>query len=73
MSFVNVEPERETGWLVKPGDAQSLSSAMAEAVETGSLRQTRGRNARLYVTREYSWDRISDRVVGVYEDAISRR
>ena len=72
-SFVNVEPEREPGWPVEPGDAQSLASAMAEAVDTRSLRQTRGRNARLYVTREYSWDRISDRVVGAYEDIISQR
>ena len=70
LSFVNVEPERETGWLVKPGDADSLTSAMAAAAETRSLRETRGRNARLYVTREYSWDRISDQVAGAYEDAI---
>ncbi len=54
LSFVNVEPERETGWLVKPGDAESLASAMAEAVESSSLRGTRGGNARRYVEREYS-------------------
>ena len=72
-SFVNVEPERETGWLVKPGDAHSLASAMATAIETKSLRQTRGRNARIYVSREYSWDRISDQVARAYEDVLTQR
>ena len=72
-SFVNVEPERETGWLVMPGDAHALLSAMAAAVETRSVRENLGRNAREYITREYSWDGISDRVSAAYEDAISRR
>lgn len=69
-SFVNVESERETGWLVKPGDALSLMSAISEAVESRSLRDTRGRNARLYVSRKFSWDGISDQVARAYEDVI---
>ena len=72
-SFLNVEPRRESGWLVKPGDAQSLASAMAAAAEGKSLRETRGRNAREYVESEYSWDRISDQVAAAYEDAIAQR
>lgn len=72
-SFVNVEPGRENGWLVKPGDAYSLASAMATAVESKSLRQTRGGNARRYVSREYSWDRITEQVARAYEDALPQR
>ena len=70
-SFVNVEPERETGWLVEPGDAHSLKSAMVAAVDSVGLRETRGRNARRFVEREYSWDRIADQVTGVYESVMS--
>ena len=70
-SFVNVDPERETGWLVNPGDPNSLMSAMAAAVEFASLRVTRGRNARRYVERTYSWDGICDRVVEAYEEVMS--
>ena len=72
-SFVNVEPKRETGWLVRPGDAHSLMSAMGAAAEDRSLREIRGRNARLYVTREYSWDGISDQVAAAYGEVISQR
>ncbi len=73
LSFVNVEPERETGWLVKPGDAQSLMSAMAAAVEDRGLREARGRNSRIYVTREYSWDKISDQVLEAYDLVLAQR
>ena len=71
LSFVNVEPGRETGWLVEPGDAHSLKATMAAAAETKSLRETRGRNAREYIRGEYSWDGISDQVAEAYEDALS--
>jgi len=73
LSFINVEPQRETGWLVKPGDAQSLMSAMILAVENRGLREARGRNARTYVTRKYSWDTISDQVIEAYDRVLSQR
>ena len=71
LSFINVEPERETGWLVKPDDAQSLMGAMVLAVENKDLRQVRGRNSRSYVTRKYSWDTISDQVIEAYGRILS--
>jgi D-inositol-3-phosphate glycosyltransferase len=61
-----------TGWLVEPGDAHSLKSAMVKAVDSVRLRETRGRNARRYVEREYSWDRIADQVTRVYERVMSQ-
>ena len=67
--FINVSGEKETGWLVNPDDANSLAAAMVEAVENTPLRESRGHNARLFVEREYSWVRISDRVVEAYESA----
>ena len=70
-SFVNVEPGLETGWLVDPDDPHSLKSAMVAAVESAGLRETRGRNARRYVEREFSWDGISDQVIEAYEGVTS--
>lgn len=71
LSFVNVDPKRQNGWLVEPGDPHSLMTAMTEAIESKSLREERGRNAREHVTREYSWGRISDVVSLAYEDAMA--
>jgi glycosyltransferase involved in cell wall biosynthesis len=70
LSFVNVDPNRQNGWLVEPGDPHSLMVAMAEAIESKALREERGSNAREHVTREYSWDKISDVVSQAYEDAM---
>jgi glycosyltransferase involved in cell wall biosynthesis len=44
--------------------------AMAAAIESQGLREERGRNAREHVTREYSWDRISDVVSRAYEGVV---
>jgi glycosyltransferase involved in cell wall biosynthesis len=70
LSFVNVDPNHQNGWLVEPADPYSLVVAMAAAIESRTVREERGLNARNHVTREYSWDRISDAVSQAYEGVL---
>lgn len=60
-----IEPGR-TGWLVPPGDASSLASAMREA--WNGIRRTRelGREARAWAIRELDPARHADRLLEIY-------
>jgi phosphatidylinositol alpha-mannosyltransferase len=62
----------ETGILVPPGDADALASAVVELLEDETRRRRLGRRARQTAAR-YSWTRIAQRLVSIYEDLVSGR
>lgn len=57
----------ETGWLVKPGDAEAWAQALLVACEAGAARrQTMGQAARARARRLYSVDAMCEATLDVY-------
>jgi glycosyltransferase involved in cell wall biosynthesis len=60
----------ETGWLVPPGDPAALGEALRRALADPERARRMGEAGRRRVEGHFSWDRIADRTLGVYRDAI---
>lgn len=60
----------ETGWLVEPGDATALGQALREALADPERARRMGEAGRRRVEAQFAWDRIADRTLAVYRDAI---
>jgi starch synthase len=60
----------ETGRLVEPGDVAALGQALREALADPELARRMGEAGRRRVEAQFSWDRIADRTMTVYRDAI---
>jgi glycosyltransferase involved in cell wall biosynthesis len=60
----------ETGLLVPPGDAGALATALRRIMDDPALARRLGRTGREHVDAEFSWPRIIDRLVGLYEGLI---
>jgi glycosyltransferase involved in cell wall biosynthesis len=52
----------KTGLLVRPGDAESLASALVSLAEDRRLRLRMGRRARERAERRHDWSRVTDRI-----------
>ena len=61
-SFVNADPDAPVGWLVPPDDEDALVEALVEAL----TRVARGRAARAFAQRGFSWPRVAAAVAQVY-------
>ncbi len=60
------------GWLVPPGDAQALASAIGDAVSRRGELHTMGAAGRALVEREFSWRAATDRLLDVYKELLTR-
>ncbi|MEX2221886.1 MAG: glycogen synthase [Candidatus Rokuibacteriota bacterium] len=60
----------ETGWLVEPGDAAALGRALRHALADPERARRMGEAGRRRVEAQFSWDRIAQRTLAVYRDAI---
>ncbi len=58
--------DKKTGWLIPPQDAGAVSNALAWFYENEEKRREFGENARQHV-QQFSWEKISERIAGVYE------
>jgi starch synthase len=63
----------ETGWLVEPGDATALGQALREALADPERARRMGEAGRRRVEAHFSWDRIADRTMIVYGEAIDSK
>ena len=63
----------ETGWLVPPGDEAALARALRDALADPARARRMGEAGRRRVEAHFSWDRIADRTVAVYRDAIAAK
>jgi len=63
----------ETGWLVEPGDATALGQALREALADPERARRMGEAGRRRVEAHFSWDRIADRTMTVYGEAIDSK
>jgi glycosyltransferase involved in cell wall biosynthesis len=59
----------DTGWLIEPDDAVSLSNAMVEAVNRPLERRRRGARAAEDARERYSWPALAKEVAAVYDAA----
>lgn len=69
-SFINVDPDRPTGWLVPPDDRAALVNALLEAVSSPETRVSRGRSAADFVRDEYSWTSTARAFGDLYDDLL---
>jgi starch synthase len=60
----------ETGWLVEPGDPIALGAAVREALADPARARRMGEAGRRRVEAHFAWDRIAERTLAVYRDAI---
>ncbi len=60
------------GFLVTPKREDELSKALAKLIQDKSLREEMGVRG-LASVQEYSWHKVADRVMDVYNDALTRR
>jgi glycosyltransferase involved in cell wall biosynthesis len=61
------------GFLVDPGDVETLSDRILRLSEDGQLRKTMGAAARRKVIQHYSLDRMAERIYGLYQEVTRRR
>jgi glycosyltransferase involved in cell wall biosynthesis len=62
---------QKTGWLVKPRSVEALGDALAQSVQSLSVTQEMGRNARRAALRSYTLDRFTESVLAVYRECLS--
>jgi rhamnosyl/mannosyltransferase len=69
-SFVNLDGM--TGHVVPPRDPPALAGALRELLASPDLRRRMGRAARERVEREFTLAVMTDRVIAVYEEVLSK-
>jgi glycosyltransferase involved in cell wall biosynthesis len=55
-----------TGWLVSPGEPGELAAALNEAMARRDHLAALGDAGRALVEREFSWDTVAERTIGLY-------
>jgi glycosyltransferase involved in cell wall biosynthesis len=61
-----------TGLLVPPGHPEALAAAVRRVLDDGALARRLVEAARER-SRDYSWEALADRVLGVYRDVLRAR
>jgi len=61
----------ETGWLVPPADPAALAAAMRALLGQPERAAAFGRAGRRRVEAQFSWERIAERTLEVYREAIA--
>jgi len=61
----------ETGFLVPPGDPESLASAINRVIDCEKLRTQFGEAGRRRVERFFSWEAIAEKTKDMYLEILS--
>ena len=64
--------DHETGRLVAPHDVAALAEALGPIAADPDLRKTMGAAGRRRVEQLFSWDRIAERTIAVYEELLAQ-
>ncbi len=56
--------DRETGWLVPPGNAEALATTLKHALHSAHERDQYGKRARERMCAEFDWDVLTERAFG---------
>ena len=54
------------GLLVTPGDVSELTSSLISLIEDEKLRNSLGENGRRFIEKEYSWQKITKKLISIY-------
>lgn len=65
-----IHPGRN-GWLAEPGDPDSLTDVLREAIAARARLADMGARSRVIVEDEFSWSTIIDRQIAVYRELLS--
>jgi glycosyltransferase involved in cell wall biosynthesis len=68
----DVVQDGQTGLLVPPADARSLAQAIILLLKDSALRQQMGRNAKQFSETELSWDKVAEKTLKVYQQALAK-
>src|SRR5213078_70019 len=68
--LLDLVTDEETGLLVPPRDVPALRAALKRLLTDDELRSRLGANARRRAEQELSWDRVTDRTLAAYEEAL---
>jgi glycogen(starch) synthase len=68
--LLDLVADEETGLLVPPRDVPALRAALKRLLADDELRSRLGANARRRAEQELSWDRVTDRTLAAYEEAL---
>jgi glycosyltransferase involved in cell wall biosynthesis len=65
--------DEQTGLLVGPGDPAGLAKAIHRLAADTELRRTMGERARQRAAEQFSWDRIANETVAIFQQCSERR
>jgi len=65
--IIDVVKDGETGMLVEPDNKKQLVNALRILLEDRNLARKMSEKAREYVVKEYSWNRIAEKTIRVYQ------
>jgi glycosyltransferase involved in cell wall biosynthesis len=69
-SIPEIVDDGKTGVIVPPRDSQALAQAIIKLLKDGKLRREMGENAYRKLKEDFSWDKIAERTIQVYEKAM---
>ena len=69
-SIPEVVEDGKTGFIVPPKDSEALASAIIKLLKDDKLRYKMGENAYKKMKEELSWDKIAEKTIEVYKEAI---
>lgn len=72
-SVPEIVDDGKTGLVVPPRDSRALAQAIITLLKDNRLRKEMGENARKKLKEDFSWDRITEKTIRVYEKAIKSR
>jgi len=72
-SVPEIVDDGQTGFVVPPRDPEALAKAIVRLLKDEKLRREMGDNAFAKLKADFSWGKIADETIGVYQKAIEAR
>ncbi|GAI31350.1 unnamed protein product, partial [marine sediment metagenome] len=72
-NFSEMVENGKTGFVVPPKDSEALAAALVEVLSNGDLRRAMGENGHKFMEEAFTWDKIADRTLATYRQALEYR
>jgi glycosyltransferase involved in cell wall biosynthesis len=70
-ALAEIIEDGKTGCLYPAGDAQALSNAIHELLDDDSKRVEIGNNARSWITKNRTWNSVTEKMIEVYDNVVA--